>query len=128
LDETDSIWAAVRNWHISEVMEYVTEKFQKFREENKAAQWEMSGGARGATKDIDALKDVMHSFGDYQATKEIVGRHMTMCLHVSKVFERRKLEGVVDLEQNLAITEASDSKFSKLIKQVDGILADPTIE
>ena len=49
LDETDMFWKQVRTWHISEVMEFVHEKFEKFKNENQAAKWEMgvaNGGAQ----------------------------------------------------------------------------------
>lgn len=117
--------------HISEVMELVTEKFQKFQRENKAAQWEQSGGRGprdGSGDNIEHLKDVMNSFGDYQATKESVSRHMNLCLGVSNVFAKRNLEGVVEVEQNLAIAESGDSKFNKLVKSFNACLGDVNIE
>ncbi|KAI8897404.1 Sec1-like protein [Globomyces pollinis-pini] len=130
LDETDLFWAQVRTWHISEVMEFVTDKFNKFKEENKAAQWELEGKNQSGSSEskIQALKDVMSSFGDYQTTKEAVSRHMSICLFLSKVFADRLLEEVVDLEQSLVMTDPTDGSFAKLLAKVDKILQNPNIE
>ncbi|KAJ3309329.1 vacuolar sorting protein VPS33/slp1 [Boothiomyces sp. JEL0838] len=129
LDETDQFWAQVRTWHISEVMEFVQEKFSKFKEENKAAQWEL-GGAKGnnPSGNIQQLKDVMNSFGDYQQTKEFVARHLNICLTLSKIYADRNLADVVELEHKISTTDPKDSKFSKLIGEVEKTLQNPAVE
>lgn len=121
-------WSKIRTWYIAEAMEFVAEQFNKFKNENKAAQWQLGGAsANGDTSaSIEALKDVMSSFGDYAATKEAVSRHQNLCLGVSGVFERRDLGLVVDLEQDLLLTDPADhSKFLKLVKRASEILEDP---
>ena len=70
----------------------------------------------------------MNSFGDYQQTKEFVSRHMTICLHLSKMYENRALEAVVDLEHRIVTTDPTDSKFKKLLKEVEKTLQNPNIE
>ena len=120
-------WSKIRTWYIAEAMEFVAEQFNKFKNENKAAQWQL-GGASGngdTSASIEALKDVMSSFGDYAATKEAVSRHQNLCLGVSGVFERRGLGLVVDLEQDLLMTDPADhSKFLKLVKRAQEVLDD----
>jgi syntaxin-binding protein 1 len=119
LDETDLFWPQVRNWHISQVMDFVTEKFAKFKEENKAAQWELGGGQE---KNIQQLKDVVTSFGDYQQTKDVVARHVTLCSLLSKTFSERGLEPLVDLEQKLAIEGSCKQK------ELEKVISDPNIQ
>jgi hypothetical protein len=125
-------WSKIRTWHISESMEYVAQQFSKFKDENKAAQWQLgsgNGSGSNTANSIEALKDVMTSFGDYAATKEAVSRHQNLCLGISRVFERRGLELVVDLEQDLIMTDPSDhSKFSKLVKRTIEMLSRPNME
>lgn len=141
LDENDLFWSRIRTWHISKVMEFVTNEFEKFKSENKAAQWEMqgtsasasassSGGGAGATTNIEVLKDVMSSFGDYAVTKEALGRHQNLCLGVSKIYESRALEGVVEIEQDLITTcpHSDSSAFAKICKRVEGVLGDERVE
>jgi syntaxin-binding protein 1 len=119
LDETDLFWPQVRNWHISQVMDFVTEQFEKFKQENKAAQWELGGGQ---DRNLQQLKDVVTSFGDYQQTKEVVARHVSLCSVISKNFADRGLEPLVDLEQKIA-TEGSCK-----LKEVEKVLSNPDLQ
>ncbi|KAJ3270132.1 vacuolar sorting protein VPS33/slp1 [Terramyces sp. JEL0728] len=128
LDETDIFWAQVRTWHISEVMEFVQEKFNKFKEENKAAQWEIGARGNDASGNIQQLKDVMNSFGDYQKTKEFVARHLNICLTLSKTYADRNLADVADLEHKLSTTDPKDSKFSKLLGEVEKALQNQSVD
>jgi syntaxin-binding protein 1 len=118
LDETDLFWPQVRNWHISQVMDFVSEKFEQFKKDNMAAQYEL--GSKHV--DVQQLKDVVTSFGDYQQTKEVVARHVSICSHVSKLFASRGLEPIVDLEQQIATQGYCKQK------EMERILVDPTIE
>jgi hypothetical protein len=44
MDDTDEIWQLVRTWHIAKVLEYIPEQMKRFVVDNKAAQYELSGG------------------------------------------------------------------------------------
>lgn len=63
LDEADLFWTKVKGWHISKVVEFVMTEFEKFKNENKAAQWELKGGDHSGQSGIENLKDVLNSFG-----------------------------------------------------------------
>jgi hypothetical protein len=129
LDENDAIWEKTKTWHISRVMEYVTEKFKEFKNENKAAQFELQKdtNVKPQGSKIDALKEVLSSFDEYQNTKNMVALHMEMCLLLSKRFKQLDLEPFVDLEQFFSVEYVKgvkNNKFDILIK----LLSDPKKE
>lgn len=70
----------------------------------------------------------MNSFGDYQQTKEFVARHLNICLTLSKIYADRNLADVVELEHKISTTDPKDSKFSKLIGEVEKTLQNPAVE
>ena len=43
LDEYDSIWNLIRHWHYVDAVEYISNTFTKFIENNKAASAAMGG-------------------------------------------------------------------------------------
>lgn len=45
MDDSDEIWELTKTWHIAKVLEYIPEQMKKFIGENKAAQFELNGGA-----------------------------------------------------------------------------------
>jgi syntaxin-binding protein 1 len=95
LDENDPVWVKIKSWHIGNVVDFLQTEMKKFTSENKAAQFDLNGGARS----IEALKDVVTSFGEYGETKEILAKHINLSSSISSVFADRGLESVVDLEQ-----------------------------
>jgi hypothetical protein len=78
--------------------------------------------------DIEQLKDVVGSMESFGKTKELIAKHVSLCNDISSVFARRGLEPVVDLEQRLALTESNNSKFGKLLQELQALISDPHLE
>jgi syntaxin-binding protein 1 len=125
LDETDPFWLKTKTLHIGNVVDFVTTSLSKFTKENKAAQFEQNSTN---SNDIEDLKSVLTSFGDYQDTKKIVSKHTSLCAHVSDIFKVRNLEVVVDLEQRIIHMDLNDHKECKSIgKELDVLVQDRMI-
>jgi Sec1 family len=126
LDETDLIYKSVRTWHIGDVTEYVQHRLEQFTSTNEAAKYEISGAR--TTGEIEQLKGVMESFQDYAKTKEALARHVNICLRVSKVYESRGLERIVEFEQELVTSLKGDKSLKRVLKDIDLVLVDSSIE
>lgn len=125
LDETDFVYMACRRLHIGDVTEYVTTTLDGFTKTNQAAQYEVHGSRGG---EIEELKGIMESFQDYAVMKECLARHVNLCLRVSKVYEERRLERIVELEQDLVTVWREDKAFKKVLREIDLILVDSGVE
>ncbi|KAJ3259941.1 vacuolar sorting protein VPS33/slp1 [Boothiomyces macroporosus] len=114
LDETDTIWLLIRHWHFAEAVDYILNNFQKFLTENKAA-----GAALGNTSSlqgIDALKqmkDTLSSLPQFQALKAKFSIHINVAQECKVLFERRNLDLVASVQQDLATGETADGKSLK---------------
>ncbi|KAJ3271878.1 vacuolar sorting protein VPS33/slp1 [Terramyces sp. JEL0728] len=114
LDETDAIWILIRHWHFAEAVDYILNNFQKFLSENKAA-----GAALGNTSSlqgIDALKqmkDTLSSLPQFQALKSKFSIHINVAQECKVLFERRCLDLVASVQQDLATGETADGKSLK---------------
>jgi syntaxin-binding protein 1 len=114
LDETDSIWMLIRHWHFAEAVDYILTNFQKFLVENKAASAAL--GQSGTETGVDALKamkETLSSLPQFQSLKQKYSIHISICQDAKMYFEKRNLDLVASVQQDLATGEASDGKTIK---------------
>lgn len=114
LDETDSIWMLIRHWHFAEAVDYILTNFQKFLNENKAASAAL--GHQGNETGVDALKamkETLSSLPQFQSLKQKYSIHISICQDAKMYFEKRNLDLVASVQQDLATGESSDGKSIK---------------
>lgn len=111
LDESDTIWMLIRHWHFAEAVEYIRETFNRFLSENKAAVTAMGGetSAKGL-ENLAQLKDTLTSLPQFQEMKSKYSAHINICQECRSIFERRKLDSMAAVEQDLAMGETADGK------------------
>ncbi|KAJ3179267.1 vacuolar sorting protein VPS33/slp1 [Gaertneriomyces sp. JEL0708] len=120
LDEGDPIWMLIRHWHYADAVDYIRNAFTKFLGENKAAgsalakenAGDMAEGAGG----IDALKkmkDTLSALPQFQDLKAKFSTHINICQECKAMFERRQLDLVAAVEQDLATGETADGRSVK---------------
>jgi hypothetical protein len=106
MDDTDEIWQLVRTWHIAKVLEYIPEQMKIFVTDNKAAQYELSGGGSGtsALEKIDGIKNAVNSMGQYQDLKAKYAKHTALCQRMMALYTSRNLEAVSQICQDNVMT------------------------
>ncbi|KAJ3270376.1 vacuolar sorting protein VPS33/slp1, partial [Borealophlyctis nickersoniae] len=112
LDEGDPIWMLIRHWHYAEAVEYIRGTFNKFLSENKAAASALGQPGEGATG-IDSLKEMketLSSLPQFQEMKTKFSVHINICQECKVMFERRRLDAVGLVEQDLATGETPDGR------------------
>ncbi|KAI8926874.1 Sec1-like protein [Entophlyctis helioformis] len=115
LDENDPIWNLIKHWHFAEAVEYIRESFTKFLSENKAAANAL-GQADDKPKGIDSLKqmkDTLSSLPQFQEMKSKFSVHINICQECKSLFEKRRLDIVAGVQQDLATGETTDGRVPK---------------
>ncbi|KAI8810801.1 Sec1-like protein [Cladochytrium replicatum] len=116
LDENDLFWTHTRHWHIAEVMDFLGNVVKKFIAENKAAKYERDGGGEDSNSRLQAMKDTMSALPQYQELKAKFSLHSALCQEVMAVFNRRQLDRITKVEQDLATGfNAGGRPLTKLI-------------
>ncbi|KAI8614150.1 Sec1-like protein [Chytriomyces sp. MP71] len=129
LDETDAIWTLIRHWHFVEASAYVIDNFKRFLAENKAAA-AFINGERDQKKEMDLneMKDTITSIPQFQEMKAKFSVHINICQECQSIFERRRLDLVAGVEQNLATGETADGKTPRnIVIDMSQVLIDPHI-
>ncbi|KAI8848072.1 Sec1-like protein, partial [Chytridium lagenaria] len=116
LDETDQIWMLIRYWHFAEAVEYIRDTFNRFLTENKAALTAMGHEeSLEGIQNLNQLKDTLTSLPEFQEMKSKFSVHINICQECRSLFERRKLDSLAAVEQDLATGETSDGRDSQAI-------------
>ncbi|KAJ3370303.1 vacuolar sorting protein VPS33/slp1 [Kappamyces sp. JEL0680] len=111
LDESDAIWLLIRHWHFAEAVDHILSSFSKFLNENKAAS--AAVGANNNASGIDALKamkDTLSALPQFQSLKTKYSTHISVCQECKSLFEKRNLDLVAAVQQDMATGETSDGK------------------
>jgi syntaxin-binding protein 1 len=114
LDESDTIYSLIRHWHFAEAVDYILNNFNKFLTENKAASAAL--GNQSTPTGLDALKmmkDTLTALPQFQALKAKYSIHINICQECKVLFERRNLDLVASVQQDLATGETADGKTLK---------------
>ncbi|KAJ3291694.1 vacuolar sorting protein VPS33/slp1, partial [Blyttiomyces sp. JEL0837] len=107
LDETDPIFMLIRHWHFAEAVEYIRDNFNRFLSENKAAMTALGQDTTvGGMESLAHMKDTLTSLPQFQEMK---------AKECKLIFERRKLDSVAAVEQDLATGETADGKVPRNI-------------
>ncbi|KAI8914350.1 Sec1-like protein [Gorgonomyces haynaldii] len=114
VDENDPIWILIRHWHFAEAVDYIRNAFQKFISENKAAAQALGGDSNSQGLDsLKQMKDTLSSLPQFQAMKSKFSVHINICQECKSLFERRRLDLVAGVQQDLATGETSEGKAVK---------------
>ncbi len=101
----------IRHWHFAEAVDYIRNSFGKFLSENKAAS--QAVGGEGSFKGIDSLKqmkDTLNALPQFQSMKAKFSVHINICAECKSLFERRRLDLVGAIEQDLSTGVTADGK------------------
>ncbi|KAL2915942.1 syntaxin binding protein 1 [Polyrhizophydium stewartii] len=111
LDENDAIWNLIKHWHFAEAVEYIRSSFTKFLSENKAATSALGGDDKPkGIESLKQMKDTLSSLPQFQEMKAKFAVHINICQECKALFEKRRLDMVAGVQQNLATGETSDGK------------------
>ncbi|KAJ3027855.1 UNVERIFIED_CONTAM: vacuolar sorting protein VPS33/slp1 [Siphonaria sp. JEL0065] len=129
LDESDAIWMLIRHWHFAEAVEYVRDNFNKFLVENKAAASILnSDPSRRGLDNLAEMKDTITSLPQFQEMKAKYSVHINICQECKSIFERRRLDAVAAVEQDLATGEtAAGTAPRNIMMDMTPILIDTVI-
>ncbi|KAI8823539.1 Sec1-like protein [Fimicolochytrium jonesii] len=133
LDENDPIWMLIRHWHYADAVDYIRHTFNKFLTENRAASSAMGKDGAAEATGLDSLKhmkDTLSSLPQFQEMKGKFSVHINICQECRAMFERRQLDLVAAVEQDLATGETADGraiKFSKMMIDMVPALDSPTV-
>ncbi|RKP01437.1 hypothetical protein CXG81DRAFT_11991 [Caulochytrium protostelioides] len=129
LDESDAIWVLIRHWHFVEAVDYISDMFQRFLSENKAASNALSGQSPTAgIEGIMAMKDTLAHLPQFQEMKQRFAVHINICGQCKSEFESRKLDLVAGVEQDLATGETVDGRSLKnILNEIVPALADSKV-
>ncbi|KAJ3286901.1 vacuolar sorting protein VPS33/slp1 [Rhizoclosmatium sp. JEL0117] len=109
LDESDAIWMLIRHWHFAEAVEYVRDNFNRFLAENKAAASILnSNSSKSGFDNLNDMKDTITSLPQFQEMKAKYSVHINICQECKSIFERRRLDAVAAVEQDLATGETAN--------------------
>ncbi|KAJ3068698.1 vacuolar sorting protein VPS33/slp1, partial [Podochytrium sp. JEL0797] len=134
LDESDAIWMLIRHWHFAEAVEHVRDNFNKFLTENKAAVNILnSDPSKRGLDNLNEMKDTITSLPQFQEMKAKVefpdySVHINICQECKSIFERRRLDSVAAVEQDLATGEtAAGTAPRNIMMDMTPILIDTVI-
>ncbi|KAJ3409160.1 vacuolar sorting protein VPS33/slp1 [Chytridiales sp. JEL 0842] len=130
LDEADPIWMLLRHWHFAEAVEYIRDNFNRFLSANKAAVQAIGheGGAATGMDSLAQMKDTLTSLPEFQEMKAKFSIHINICQECKLIFERRKLDSVASVEQDLATGETADGKVPRnVMMDLVPLLDDPAM-
>ncbi|KAI9346257.1 dynein heavy chain and region D6 of dynein motor-domain-containing protein [Obelidium mucronatum] len=129
LDESDAIWMLIRHWHFAEAVEYVRDNFNKFLVENKAAASILnSDPSKRGMDNLNDMKDTITSLPQFQEMKAKYSVHINICQECKSIFERRRLDAVAAVEQDLATGEtAAGTAPRNIMMDMTPILIDTVI-
>ncbi|KAJ3201238.1 vacuolar sorting protein VPS33/slp1 [Entophlyctis luteolus] len=128
LDDTDAIWMLIRHWHYVDAVDYVRENFNKFLSENKAAASMLNANSKRGLENLNDMKDTISSLPQFQELKAKYSVHINICQECKSLFERRKLDLVAAVEQDLATGETSAGTAPRnIIIDMTPVLIDQSI-
>ncbi|KAI9092656.1 Sec1-like protein [Phlyctochytrium arcticum] len=134
LDENDPIWMLIRHWHYADAVEYIRKTFNNFLTDNKAAATALNQeGGEAGLKGVDSLKhmkDTLGSLPQFQEMKAKFSVHINICQECKSLFEKRQLDMIAAVEQDLATGENVDGrtiKFSNVMMDMVPVLDSDTI-
>ena len=102
LDESDTLWQALRHNHIAETSDRIVQRFTAFTNENKAAMKAASKGSEDQVASLSDLKDTLGAMGEFHELKSMYSMHMAMAQACYDAMSAKHLMDVAKLEQILA--------------------------
>ncbi|KAJ3196204.1 vacuolar sorting protein VPS33/slp1 [Irineochytrium annulatum] len=100
--------------HIADVMSYLGEAVKKFKEENKAAQYQNGQASAGDTFDqISKMKDALSSLPQFTLMKEKFALHTSICEKFQRIYSEYGIQDLSSLEQDVAVGETAEGKQVK---------------
>lgn len=124
LGEADVLWPSLRHMHIADAINTVIDNFNDFLKSNKATK--LTNG-----KQIESLKDMgeaMRAMPQYTEMLSKYSLHIHMANAAMEVFNKRRLETIAHLEQDMATGEDAEGKAVKnVITSLPPILSDPEV-
>ncbi|EPZ31820.1 Sec1-like 2 domain-containing protein [Rozella allomycis CSF55] len=125
LDDTDNIWEGLRHTHIAETINNLLNNFNKFVSENKAAISTSQRSAATGANTLKEMRDTINALPQFQELKGKFSLHMTMAQECMAEFERKKLNKIASIEQDMATGLTADgSEVKNPVADLAPLLAD----
>ncbi|KAJ3341868.1 vacuolar sorting protein VPS33/slp1, partial [Gonapodya sp. JEL0774] len=111
LDEGDQLWMSLRHGHIADTTRELTSQFNKFLSDNPAAAG-IAGGGRPAN-DIKDMLSTIQSLPQFADLKSKFTTHISLTQQCLQLYQRRRLNDLATVEQELATGERADGTVPK---------------
>ncbi|EEH22575.2 hypothetical protein PABG_04786 [Paracoccidioides brasiliensis Pb03] len=118
ISENDRIWVDSRHLHMKDLLGKLVEDFNKFRADNPQF------SDRGATANVNTIKDMLAGLTEFQEGKNSYTLHLNMAQECMRLFQELKLVEVASVEQSLST--GLDENYRKpknladqLVRQLD---------
>ena len=126
LDDNDSLWVQYRHTFIAEVTTGLVDQLNRFMSENKAAV--ASTGMKEGKPDLQQLKETLHALPEFQQAKAKFSTHINLAQECMKIFNKKRLMDVGNVEQCLATGETPDGTEPKnIVVDMMPLLTDPNL-
>ncbi|KXS09655.1 Sec1-like protein [Gonapodya prolifera JEL478] len=112
LEESDQLWTSLRHGHIADITRELTSQFNKFLSDNPAAAGIAGGNGRPAN-DIKDMLSTIQSLPQFADLKAKFSTHITLTQTCLQLYQRRRLNDIATVEQELATGEKPDGTTPK---------------
>lgn len=106
LDDTDPVWLEIRNLHIAEASERLSDKFTTFQSKNKAAQLSQAAREGGELSTRD-LQKMVQALPQYTEQMEKISAHVEIAGKINNLIGELGLRDLGQLEQDLVFGDAA---------------------
>ncbi|XP_073525496.1 uncharacterized protein [Phyllobates terribilis] len=106
LDDTDLVWLEIRNLHIAEASERLSDKFTTFQSKNKAAQLSQAARDGGELSTRD-LQKMVQDLPQYTEMMEKLSAHVEIAGKINSLIGEQGLRELGQLEQDLVFGDAA---------------------
>ncbi|KAL8128507.1 hypothetical protein V2J09_017662 [Rumex salicifolius] len=106
LDDTDPVWLEIRNLHIAEASERLSDKFTTFQSKNKAAQLSQAARDGGELSTRD-LQKMVQDLPQYTEIMEKLSAHVEIAGKINSLIGEMGLRELGQLEQDLVFGDAA---------------------
>lgn len=121
----DAVWEANRHEHIGNVCAALPREMSRFKKDNKMAKMEddrIKAERKGRAFDVSAkaMSSALSDFGKFAATSTLLSKHINLSSECLKKVERRGLQALATLEQDIAAGFAEDLSTVSKAHAVNG--------
>ncbi|KAI3504333.1 hypothetical protein L1887_32917 [Cichorium endivia] len=108
LEEQDPVWLEMRNLHIAEASEKLSDKMQNFMSKNKAAQLQQKDNSELSTREIQKMVQALPAYNEQM---EKLSLHVEIAGKVNKAVRDEGLRDIGQLEQDLVFGDAGTKEL-----------------